>query len=254
MSELQKFMNEFTAIAAVLGLALGYLVKLRWSREYEKTMKARVSAAEEAQTQLLKTWQEKIKAVQDAHKEQLSAANERRLVAEDKIQSLMTLTPEKILKEFEAMKSLYEERICGLNQKLNEALAKLEEKSQELLNQKATIGRFLRERLENEKRSYEKEVAFLKAQIGELKERERVLVKSIELLRRKPFEEDMVESQLKKFSTDRILAKIRYEDAQKGVHAGVADYMNAHATAKVEAEKREERKLSHRAEIPDEYT
>jgi len=245
MTDIEEFINEFTVVAIAIGSVLGYLVKLRWSREFEKTMDARVAAAEEAKATLLETWQERIAAVQEAMKAQLEAANQRFLSAEEKAKTLMMLSPENTASHFDSLKSHYEGLIKNLKSRLDEA-----EEHIKRLSGEAAEERTLRERLDKEKKSFEEEASFLKAQIEDLKERERVLKESIELLRKKPFQEDMVKQQLRRFSAERTVAKVKYESAQQGVHASVAAYMNAQATARVDAEKREERKLAMTAPIP----
>ncbi len=250
MVEIEKLLNYFTPIAVAIGAVLGYLVKLRWSREFEKTLEARVAAAEQANASLHQTWEDRLAAVQDAMKAQLEAAHERALGAEQHAKNLLTFSPEKIKNEFSSMKSYYEEQLTNLKAQLRIAEASLANKEEDLKSQQAASERVLRDRLNNEKKSYEDEVSFLKAQIEDLQGRERVLVQTIHLLQKKPFEEDLVRQRLKRFSADRTLAKIKYEQAQQGVYASEAAYRNAQATAQVEAEKKEERKLAKKAGIP----
>lgn len=248
MFDLDKILSHLTPLAVAIGAALGYLVKLRWSREYEKAMEDRVAGAEAARETMHETWQERLIAVQDAMRAQLEAAHERALGAEEHSEQLLTFSPDKIKREFSAMQSYYEDQISGLKAQLMVAESSLAKKEDELKSRQAASERFLHERLSTEKKIYEEAVLFLKAQIEDLQARERVLEQSVELLQKKPFEEDFVKKRLKSFSADITMAKIKYENAQRGVHASVAAYMNAQATAKVERE--EKKSFANRSEIP----
>lgn len=254
MPTLQELVNGFTLAASAVGAGLAFMAKTWWSREFQRAMESRVTAAIEAKETLLKTWQERLEGVKDAHAAQLQAADQRCLAAEKKVETLTALTPDKIVEQFNSMKSFYEDKLKFLEAKLGESSSSLALKEAELrqLSEQAGTERSLRERVQRELQSHHDEVSFLQEQIAELRSRERVLLEGIELARKEPFRQDFVTHQLKLFAAGRTLVMVQWRNAQEGVHSSVAAYMNAQATAKVEHEQQQEKALAMRAELPPE--
>jgi hypothetical protein len=213
----EKILSGITGVSLAIGAILGYLVKLRWSREFEKTMEARVLAAQEA-----------VKTAQD-----LSATN--------------------IAAHFKSLKEYYELEITFLNGRLDKILQEKDKKDLEVADLEKQVGseRALREVLEKEGRIYEKEINYLKLQISELKRKGAIAEEASELMREEPYTRQAVENQLLIFRGDRGFARSRHQRAQKGAHRSVATYMNAQAEARVKAEEQAEKSVARRAHFSD---
>jgi hypothetical protein len=102
--------TEITSLVVAFGALVGWLVKLKWSREFKESMNERLKAA-----------QDTVEVAKGKMDVEISAANMKLETAEKEIDFLKYQTPDNIKKQFIGMRHYYNEQIDFLGERIEKA-------------------------------------------------------------------------------------------------------------------------------------
>lgn len=225
LADFKDWILLITPGLASLAAILAWIAKIRWAKEYEKTVKMRIETVEKIAEERVAT-ADKILAERIAIAESRAVeAKELAEFSEKRYKALIDFGPDKIRKYFEETISLDQQKLQELEFLLKKAKQEIEEKQQEIiiLKQEAYKNK---EKIENTEKlliETRRQKEFFERKLREIEERKEENNSILQFLDRPEFDADTVKFMLAQYESTKnwILSSTRrrHEDAKANRHA-----------------------------------